>query len=1055
MPFDKESEFEKSLITLLFDKGWEHGVLKNPSEQDLINNWAQILFDNNREQDRLNNQPLTDSEMRQILEQITTLRTPLKLNGFINGKTVSVKRDNPNDALHIGKEISLKIYDRQEIAAGQSRYQIAEQPKFPTQGILNDRRGDVMLLINGMPVFHIELKKSGVPVSQAANQIEKYSREGIFSGLFSLVQIFVAMNPEETLYFANPGPDGKFNHDYYFHWADVDNEPINDWKDIASRLLSIPMAHQLIGFYTIPDESDHVLKVMRSYQYYAANAISDRVSKIKWGPRRQQAGGAILGGYIWHTTGSGKTMTSFKSAQLIANSKDADKVVFLMDRIELGTQSLEEYRNFAEASDSVQATDNTHMLIAKLKSKDPADTLIVTSIQKMSRIKQDSGMNDADIKKMVSKRIVFIVDECHRSTFGEMLMTVKNTFPDAVFFGFTGTPIHAENMVKGNTTTAVFGDELHRYSIADGIRDKNVLGFDVNEVLTYKEKELRKVVALENSRAEDEADAINDPKKSAIYYKFMDSSEVKMAGSESGDGKYTKGIEDYLPRIQYDRDEHRKIVVADIKENWLTLSHAGKFHAILATSSIPEAIKYYRLLKAEMPELKLTALFDPHIDNGAAATTAEKEEGLKEIISDYNTRYTQTFEFGTHDALKKDIAARLAHKKPYELIKNMPELQIDMLIVVDQMLTGFDSKWINTLYLDKMLEYQNVIQAFSRTNRLCGPEKPFGTIRYYRKPFTMKRNINAAVKLYSGDKEIGLFVQKLPDNIAELNQIFDEMKKVFTDAGEPDFKKNPSDKSACRKFAKLFKEMNNYLEAAKIQGFKWDQKEYVFQEKLRAKKIHISVNFEETGYLTFAQRYKELVSANKEDSGVGEEEPFDIDGYLTEIDTSKIDTDYMNSRFVKYLKLIHIVPTPSPELIDQALDDLHKSFATLTQEDQKYAGIFLRDIERGDAVVEEGKSLRDYITEYQIKAKDEQIRRVVDNFGIDEGLLRVMLNLKLTEANINEYGRFDKLMSTADKAKARAYFELIQGAKPSPAKVNILLDKLLRRFLREGGFELE
>ena len=372
MIFNKESDFEAALIKILSEKGWEKEILKNYSEQDLLRNWANILFENNRDIDRLNDYPLTDSEMQQILEQIKTLRTPLKLNGFINGKSVSIVRDNPNDTLHFGKEVSLKIYDRREIAAGQSRYQIVQQPKFPTKSkMLNDRRGDLMLLINGMPVIHIELKKSGVPVSQACNQIEKYAHEGIFSGLFSLVQIFVALEPNEAVYFANPGPDGQFNPNYYFHWADYNNEPINEWDKVASTLLSIPMAHQLIGFYTVADNSDGVLKVMRSYQYFAASAISDKVSKTKWEGNNQ------LGGYVWHTTGSGKTMTSFKSAQLIASSKDADKVVFLMDRIELGTQSLKEYRGFADENESVQATENTGILIIKLKSTDPADLSLI------------------------------------------------------------------------------------------------------------------------------------------------------------------------------------------------------------------------------------------------------------------------------------------------------------------------------------------------------------------------------------------------------------------------------------------------------------------------------------------------------------------------------------------------------------------------------------------------------------------------------------------------------------------------------------------------------
>lgn len=247
MSFQSEAAFETALIEALKQKGWEHEVLHHPSEQDLLDNWARILFENNRGADRLNDVPLTDTEMQQIVEQIRTLKTPFKLNGFINGKTVSIRRDNPQDALHLGKEVSLKIYDRYEISAGQSRYQIARQPRFARpDALMRDRRGDVMLLINGMPVFHLELKRSGVPIKQACNQIRKYSENGLFAGLFALVQIFVAMTPEETLYFANS--DKGFNEDYFFNWADVNNEPVKSWRRIAADFLSIPMAHQLIGF---------------------------------------------------------------------------------------------------------------------------------------------------------------------------------------------------------------------------------------------------------------------------------------------------------------------------------------------------------------------------------------------------------------------------------------------------------------------------------------------------------------------------------------------------------------------------------------------------------------------------------------------------------------------------------------------------------------------------------------------------------------------------------------------------------------------------------------
>lgn len=1042
MIFNKESDFEEALIKILSEKGWEKEVLKNYSEQDLLRNWANILFENNRDIDRLNDYPLTDSEMQQILEQIEALRTPLKLNGFINGKSVSIVRDNPDDKLHLGKEVSLKIYDRREIAAGQSRYQIVQQPKFPTKSkLLNDRRGDLMLLINGMPVIHIELKKSGIPVSQAYNQIEKYSHEGIFSGLFSLVQIFVAMEPNEAVYFANPGPDGKFNPDYYFHWADFNNEPINEWDKVASTLLSIPMAHQLIGFYTVADDSDGVLKVMRSYQYFAASAISDKVAKAKWEGNNQ------LGGYVWHTTGSGKTMTSFKSAQLIASSKDADKVIFLMDRIELGTQSLKEYRGFADENESVQATENTNVLITKLKSSNPADTLIVTSIQKMSNIKDEAGgLNARDIELISDKRIVFIVDEAHRSTFGDMLLTIKNTFPKAMFFGFTGTPIQDENQKKKNTTSTVFGNELHRYSIADGIRDKNVLGFDPYKVLTFKDKDVRKVVALEKAKAQTEEEAISDPVKSKIFYKYMDANQVGMVGHFDAKGDYIKGIEDYIPNVQYTTDEHTTIVVKDILENWVTLSHNSKFHAIFATSSIPEAIDYYRLFKEMKPHLKVTALFDPSIDNNGGVQF--KEDGLVEIISDYNEQYGQEFSIPTFAKMKKDIAARLAHKKPYERIANEPAKQIDLLIVVDQMLTGFDSKWINTLYMDKVLQYENIIQAFSRTNRLFGPDKPFGTIRYYRKPHTMERNINAAVKLYSGDRPLGLFVQHLIDNLKQMNELFESITDLFADSGIENFEKLPDDTSACRKFAKDFNEFNSYLEAAKIQGFKWNVLSYVDEETGEV----IDVTIDENTYLILVLRYKELTGGG---GGTGGDDvPYDLAGYITEIDTGLIDADYMNSKFDKYIKLLSVEGT-TKEAIEQAETELHKTFATLSQEEQKYANIFLHDIQRGDVVVTEGKSLRDYINEYLSKARNDQIHRISVAIGVDENMLRNVMGLKLNENNLNEFGRYDELKKTVDKAKAKEYFEKVEGTKIIPPKVNVKVDKLLRDFIINGGYEIQ
>ena len=1047
MAFTKEADFEEAVVKLLIERGWKDGVLKNYTEQQLIQNWANILFENNRGIDRLNDYPLTDGEMQQIMEQVMNAKTPMKLNKFINGKSVLIKRDNPDDKLNFGKEVSLKIYDRLEIAAGLSRYQIAEQPKFPTKSkILNDRRGDLMLLINGMPVIHMELKKSGVSIKQACNQIEKYAAEGIFTGLFSLVQIFVAMNPEETVYFANPGPEGQFNPSYYFHWADFYNEPMNDWKDITTALLSIPMAHMLVGFYTVADGSDGILKVMRSYQYYAASKISDAVSKAKWENDQQR------GGYIWHTTGSGKTMTSFKSAQLIASSKDADKVIFLMDRIELGTQSLKEYRNFAGENEEVQATENTDVLVDKLKSTSPSDTLIVTSIQKMSNIKDDAQnkLNPNDIALINAKRLVFIVDECHRSTFGDMMQTIKHTFPKALFFGFTGTPIQGENQKKMSTTATVFGNELHRYSIADGIRDHNVLGFDPYKVLTFKDSDLRKAVALEKAKAYSVDEALADPQKSKVFYKYLN---LPMAGGKDALGEEIKGIEDYIPNTQYEGEEHQKAVVEDICENWQTQSRNSKFHAIFATSSIPEAIQYYKRFREAAPWLKVTALFDPNIDNNGKGIT--KEEGLKEIVEDYNARYGQDFSIPTFAKMKKDIAARLAHKSPYQRIEHTPEKQLDLLIVVDQMLTGFDSKWINTLYLDKMLQYENLIQAFSRTNRLFGDDKQFGTIKYYRRPHTMEKNIADAVKEYSGDKPFGLFVDKLDKNVEKLNALYAEIKDLFVSAGIEEFSQIPADMAERKKFADLFQSFNENLEAAKVQGFEWDKPIVIINEDTD-EKTEFHTDFDERTFKVLALRYKELFTPNPDggENDSDDDVPYAVNSYLTTIDTADIDTDYMNSRFEKYLKIFYQEGAEA-EAIHQAETELHKTFATLSQEEQKYANIFLHDIQSGAVVPQPGKTLREYIAEYIAQKQNDQIHKVAEVFGLDEKKLRAFMRANITEANINEFGRFDDLKATVDKAKAKAYFEAIEGTKLIPPKVPVKYDKLLREFIVSGGFDLK
>jgi type I restriction enzyme, R subunit len=662
----------------------------------------------------------------------------------------------------------------------------------------------------------------------------------------------------------------------------------------------------------------------------------------------------------------------------------------------------------------------------------------------MSRIgEDDEGLKAKDIELMKSKRTVFIVDEAHRSTFGDMLYRIKGTFPQAIFFGFTGTPIHDENNKHDVTTADIFGSELHRYSIADGIRDKNVLGFDPYKVTTFKDLEIRKAVALHELKAESEADVMSDDTKRARYYEFIQ--KIPMAGYKDN-GRYVKGIEDYVPNSQYDTDTHRLMVVEDITSNWVTISRNGRFHAIFATNSIKEAILYYRLFKEKAQHIKVVGLFDPNIDNNP--NSEFKESGLIELLEDYNARYGMTYDAGSFQNYKKNVASRLAHKASYISIHKTPEKQIDLLIVVNQMLTGFDSKWINTLYVDKVLEFENIIQAFSRTNRLFGPEKPFGTIKYYRKPHTMERNIEIAIKSYSGDRPFSLFVPKLKDNVLEMNRIYHEIETLFKTNKDIDFSKLPEDESSKAKFAKLFKQLSEALEAAKIQGFHWED---VIEYEMQLDDA-IEVALVETDYLILAQRYKELNNGPGPGPGGNEPIPYDIEGYLTEINTGLIDTNYMNTKFEKYLKALEI---GKQEDIDLTLKELHSTFATLTQEEQKYAQVFLNDIYRGEVKITEGKTLKEYITSYQVQAKNDQIGRCAMVFGLGEEKLRHFLARKVSMDSINEFGRFDELLRTVDIKKAREYFEAIEQKKLSIPQVHIKIDEFLRHFIFEGGFEIK
>lgn len=501
-------------------------------------------------------------------------------------------------------------------------------------------------------------------------------------------------------------------------------------------------------------------------------------------------------------------------------------------------------------------------------------------------------------------------------------------------------------------------------------------------------------------------------------------------------------IEKHIPVTQYQTDNYRRKVVENILKRWTVRSYNSLFHAIFATSSIPEAIEYYKIFREEREKgnhsLNVTALFDASDDNGNNAIL--KMQGITQILNDYRDMFGQSYTHANYDKFKKDLCKRLAHKDPY--INLEINQQLNIVIVVDQLLTGFDSKWINTVYLDKMQRSKNFIQTASRTNRLFGPEKKHGTIVWYRYPHTMTANFKAAVDEYSGNRPFGVFVDKLEKNLNSLNLIFDDICSHFEAVGIENFEQNYCDDGWKKKFAKLFHSFQDKLDSAKIQGFYWENCEYNFDHD-DSPQTTVKVKIDKETYLILVQRYKELfiVSPGNPDP------PYDIDPHITEISTDVIDNDYMNSRFKQFIKDLN---AGNAEAKQRNLDELHKSFAALSQEDQSFARQFLNDVENGLAV-EENKNLSDYIAEYKAKSYNDKISEISKGMGLNPDKLRFLINLHPTESKINEFNRYDELFCDLNLDKARTYLEKKLGkALAKKREVKMEADAFLREVILNG-----
>lgn len=598
----------------------------------------------------------------------------------------------------------------------QNEYQVATQI---TQVGKYENRYDVTLLVNGLPLVQIELKKRGVELKEAFNQINRYHKHSFAGTLFEYVQVFVISNGVNTKYFAN-NPRQSFEQTFY--WTDSENRKISKLDEFADAFLGKCQISEMIAEHIVLSESEKVPMILRPYQYYAVKAIEERVLE------------SDKNGYIWHTTGAGKTLTSYKASQILSQMPEVKKVLFVVDRKDLDIQTTKEFNSFSDGS--VDGTDNTNNLVQQLA--DPNRKLIVTTIQKLDiAIGREQYLKQ--FAHLANEKVVVIFDECHRSQFGDTHKRIKNFFTRAQLFGFTGTPIFADNHVGNVTTKDVFGDCLHKYIITNAIADGNVLGFAVEYVGRYKQKS---------------ADVLDADIFTDVEVEKIDTKEVL----ESPD-RINK-IADY--------------VLAD----WKRKTKNGEFSAMFAVSSVDVLKRYYKLFKEKKKDdFTIATIFTYQANEESssdmldvdvfgsehAPVNQHSRDFLEDCISDYNKTFGTNFSTDRFYDYYRDVQKRIKNK------------EIDLMLVVNMFLTGFDSKRLNTLYVDKNLRYHGLIQAYSRTNRLLDSTKPHGNIVSFR---NLKDATDKALALF-GDENAKEIVFKKPYELQkdEFETKLDELRE--------------------------------------------------------------------------------------------------------------------------------------------------------------------------------------------------------------------------------------------------------------------------------------
>ncbi|ETA73556.1 type I restriction endonuclease subunit R [Ligilactobacillus equi] len=804
-----ELAFEDELIDYLQKIGgtkqWKY-IPEIKTDEALWANFKRILEANNQEV--LHGHVLTESEFYTVKKEIESLKNPFEAGRFLYGVNGVSQVEVDIEVKGQAKHVLLTVFDQDQIGSGNTVYQVVNQIK--RKAVITgkkDRRFDVTLLINGLPIIQIEEKREDGDTNAALNQMQQYIAERQYKGIFSTLQIIVAMTKNEIRYMSLPNDENSFNKDFAFEWQDEEtNRPIRDWKVFTSKVLSIPMAHQLATNYMILDgtPSRQMIKVMRSYQVYATRRVLDKIRNHEWGLGENRLG------YIWHTTGSGKTISSFKAAWLASRQPKVDKVVFLVDRVALTNQTVAEYKAYDPNSDEensgvVTDTANIGVLRRKLKSK--GNQIIVTSTQKMAGLVR-KGKFTSD------KHVVFIVDEAHRSTSGEMIEDIKQAFSHGVWVGYTGTPVFPEDLDDKTTITTqkIFGDVLHTYTIREAIADRNVLGFKVDFQTTLPMKTLKEQYL---------------PQYFAQKYPkwTQDDIQVRINNLTEAD------MDDMVDTSVYDLNaEHVKLVVQDIFKFWQNRSNNGEYNALFTThvgggkASTPMAMMYYDEFKkqnSQLPpekQLKIAITFSQKTDN--SDSQLENNKNLSRAIQDYNQLFNTEFQDGDVKEYTEDVVSRLARTSDD---KNY----LDIVIVVDQLLTGFNAPMLNTLYVDRTLKGAGLIQAYSRTNRVQDmQEKPWGRIVNYRWPAHSEKLMNDALSVYANRASANSQV-KLVDEVdiiaPKYEKVVSNLKNVVNDIRNltEEFTDTPKSENAQEELAKQMRRYNGLMAKIK-QDDKYD-----------------------------------------------------------------------------------------------------------------------------------------------------------------------------------------------------------------------------------------